>query len=141
MCEKGEDLMKPSQHIDKMHAQTKEKKKKYRLRLTTSIISVRWLVLQGCAFRGHDESPSSLNRGNFLELVKAFAKMNPELDEVVLENALKNAQYIASEIQKEILHIMGNRVRQMICEEVRDIFVFLLMKHKTYLNESKWPLS
>ncbi|XP_075492568.1 uncharacterized protein LOC142530629 [Primulina tabacum] len=63
---------------------------------------VRWLALQGCAFRGNDVSLSSSNRGNFLELVKAFAKMNTEIDEVVLENAPKNAQYIAPEIQKVI---------------------------------------
>ena len=42
--------------------------------------------------------------------MKAFAKINTEIDEVVLENAPKNAQYIAPEIQKDILHIMANRV-------------------------------
>ena len=91
MCmRKGEDLMRQSQHIEKvMHAQTKEEKKNNCLLLRTSIISVRWLALQGCTFRGHDESPSSSNRGNFLEFVKAFAKMNTEIDEVVLENAPK----------------------------------------------------
>ncbi|XP_073131498.1 uncharacterized protein [Henckelia pumila] len=122
MCErKAENLMKPSQHIDNvMHAQSREEKEKNRLRLRTSIVTVRWLALQGCAFRGNDESLSSSNRGNFLELVKAFAKMSTKIDKVVLENAPKNAQYIAPEIQKEILHIMANRVRLMIREEVRD---------------------
>ncbi|XP_042452577.1 zinc finger MYM-type protein 1-like [Zingiber officinale] len=112
MCErKTENLMRPSRHIDNvMHAQSKEEKEKNRLRLRTSIVTVRWLALQGCAFRGNDESLSSSNRGNFLELVKAFAKMSTEIDKVVLENAPKNAQYIAPEIQKEILHIMANRV-------------------------------
>ncbi|XP_075524471.1 uncharacterized protein LOC142556855 [Primulina tabacum] len=129
MCERrAENLMRPSQHIDKvMHAQSKEEKEKNRLRLSTSIVAVRWLALQGCAFRGNDESLSSSNRGNFLELVKAFAKMNIEIDEVVLENAPKNAQYIASEIQKEILHIMANRVRQMVREEVGDKYFCILV--------------
>ena len=63
-------------------------------------LSVQWLALQDRAFRGHDESPSSSNCGNFLELLKAFAKMNTKIDEVVLENALKNARYIAPKIQK-----------------------------------------
>ena len=122
MCvRKAEDLMRPSQHIDKvMHAQTKMEKEKNRLRLRTLIINIKWLALQGCAFRGHDESPSSSNHENFLELVRDFTKMNTEIDEVVLENAPKNAQYIAPKIQKEILHIMANRVRQMIREEVGD---------------------
>ncbi|XP_075521436.1 uncharacterized protein LOC142554657 [Primulina tabacum] len=129
MCERrAENLMRPSQHIDKvMHAQSKEEKEKNRLRLSTSIVAVRWLALQGCAFRGNDESLSSSNRGNFLELVKAFAKMNIEIDEVVLENAPKNSQYIAPEIQKEILHIMANRVRQMVREEVGDKYFCILV--------------
>ncbi|XP_075494879.1 uncharacterized protein LOC142532472 [Primulina tabacum] len=129
MCERrAENLMRPSQHIDKvMHAQSKEEKEKNRLRLSTSIVAVRWLALQGFAFRGNDESLSSSNRGNFLELVKAFAKMNIEIDEVVLENAPKNAQYIAPEIQKEILHIMANRVRQMVREEVGDKYFCILV--------------
>ncbi|XP_075521536.1 uncharacterized protein LOC142554745 [Primulina tabacum] len=129
MCERrAENLMRPSQHIDKvMHAQYKEEKEKNRLRLSTSIVAVRWLALQGCAFRGNDESLSSSNRGNFLELVKAFAKMNIEIDEVVLENAPKNAQYISPQIQKEILHIMANRVRQMVREEVGDKYFCILV--------------
>ncbi|XP_075499096.1 uncharacterized protein LOC142537471 [Primulina tabacum] len=129
MCERrAENLMRPSQHIDKvMHAQSKEEKEKNRLRLSTSIVAVRWLALQGCAFRGNDESLSSSNRGNFLELVKAFAKMNIEIDEVVLENAPKIAQYIAPEIQKEILHIMANRVRQMVREKVGDKYFCILV--------------
>ncbi|XP_073315871.1 uncharacterized protein [Primulina huaijiensis] len=129
MCERrAENLMRPSQHIDKvMYAQSKEEKEKNHLRLSTSIVAVRWLALQGCAFRGNDESLSSSNRGNFLKLVKAFAKMNTEIDEVVLENAPKNAQYIAPEIQKEILHIMANRVRQMVREEVGDKYFCILV--------------
>ncbi|XP_073051185.1 uncharacterized protein [Primulina eburnea] len=129
MCERRADnLIRPSQHIDKvMHAQSKEEKEKNRLRLSTSIVAVRWLALQGCAFRCNDESLSSSNRGNFLELVKAFTKMNIEIDEVVLENAPKNAQYIAPEIQKEILHIMANRVRQMVREEVGDKYFCILV--------------
>ncbi|XP_042380193.1 zinc finger MYM-type protein 1-like [Zingiber officinale] len=129
MCERmAENLMRPSQHIDNViHVQAKEEKEKNRLRLRTSIVTVRWLALQGCAFRGNDESLSSSNRGNFLELVKAFAKMSTEINEVVLENAPKNAQYIAPDIQKEILHIMANRVRQMIRKEVGDkVFCILV---------------
>ncbi|XP_073119620.1 uncharacterized protein [Henckelia pumila] len=115
MCErKAENLMRPSQHIDNvMHAQSREEKEKNCLHLRTSIVIVRWLALQGCAFRGNDESLSSSNRGNFLELVKAFAKMSTKIDKVVLENTPKNAQYIAPEIQKEILHIMANRVKKI----------------------------
>jgi hypothetical protein len=49
----AEDLIKASRHIDKvLNAQTVEEVQKNRLRLTTTIESVRWLSLQACAFRG-----------------------------------------------------------------------------------------
>ncbi|XP_022856997.1 zinc finger MYM-type protein 1-like [Olea europaea var. sylvestris] len=116
-----EDLMKPTQHIDKvMHSVSNEEKQKNRLRLKTTIMSVKWLALQGYSFRGHDESPSSLNRGNFIELVDAFAKMNIEVGKVVLSNAPKNATYTSPDIQKENLSIMANRLRQGIRMEIGD---------------------
>ncbi|XP_075524545.1 uncharacterized protein LOC142556946 [Primulina tabacum] len=42
-------------------------------------------------------------------------------------NAPKNAQYIAPEIQKEILHIMANRVRQMVREKVGEKYLCILI--------------
>ncbi|XP_022852078.1 uncharacterized protein LOC111373745 [Olea europaea var. sylvestris] len=44
----------------------------------TSIKSVRWLAFQGLGFRGNDESPSSRNRGNFIQLIKCVAGLNPD---------------------------------------------------------------
>jgi len=35
------------------------------IRLRTSIKAVRYLLNQGLAFRGHDESEESTNKGNF----------------------------------------------------------------------------
>ncbi|XP_052189870.1 uncharacterized protein LOC127799688 [Diospyros lotus] len=112
MCERrAKDLMRPSQHIDKvMHIVMREEVERRRLRVKTSFRSVQWLAFQGCAFRGHDESSSSLNRVNFIEM-----------------NAPQNAQYIAPSIQKEMLHIMANRVRRMIREEVRDEYFCILV--------------
>ena len=72
-----------------------------------SLCTYRWLTFQGCPFRGHDESPDSLNRGNFLEMVKLLASYNTEVNEVVLENAPKNAKYTSPDVQKEILSILA----------------------------------
>ncbi|XP_022851516.1 zinc finger MYM-type protein 1-like [Olea europaea var. sylvestris] len=129
MCERrAKDVMKPSQHIDKvMHTVSNLEVEKRRLRLKTSIRSVRWLSFQSCSFRGHDESPVSLNSENFLEMIKILAETNTEIDQVVLKNAPKNAQYIAPSIQKEILHIMVNRVRMMIREEIGDEYFCILV--------------
>nr|XP_011463637.1 PREDICTED: zinc finger MYM-type protein 1-like [Fragaria vesca subsp. vesca] len=93
---------------------------KNRLRLKTTIESVRYLAYQGCAFRGHDESVDSRNRGNCVELIKHTAKFSPEVAKVVLENAPKNATYISPRIQKQVLNILANKVRKHIRDEVGD---------------------
>jgi hypothetical protein len=90
------------------------------LRLKASIDSVQWLALQGCAFRGHDESLDSINRGNFVELVKLVSTYDHKVARVVLENAPRNAKYTSPTIQKEILHIIASKVRDAIREEIGD---------------------
>jgi len=76
------------------------------------------LALQACPFRGHDESLDSLNRGNFLEMVKLLASYNTEVNEVVLENTPKNAKYTSPYVQKEILSILARKVQKSIREEI-----------------------
>jgi len=76
------------------------------------------LTFQGCPYRGHDESPDSLNRGNFLEMVKLLASYNTEVNEVVLENAPKNAKYTSPDVQKKILSILARKVQKSIREEI-----------------------
>ncbi|XP_057535225.1 uncharacterized protein LOC130813405 [Amaranthus tricolor] len=83
-----------------------------------SVNAVRWLACQNCTFRGDDESISSRNRGNFLELIKYAALYNDEVKKVVWENAPRNASYTPSTIQKEIFHIFASKVK----EEVRKKF-------------------
>jgi hypothetical protein len=135
----AEDLMKVSRHIDKvLNAQTVEEVQKNWLRLTTTIESVRWLSLQACAFRGHDESSASNNRDNFLEMIRLMGRLNVDIDDVVLEKAPKNAKYTSPTIQKEILHILANKVRKKICEEVRDAkFCILVDKAKDASNKEQ----
>lgn len=119
--EKWNNLVNTSQHIDKvMNKVTSQEILDNRLRLKISIESIKWLAMQGCAFRGHDESIHSTNRGNFIELIKLQARANEEIASLVLENAPQNAKYTSSKIQKELLHILANKVRNMIREEVRD---------------------
>ncbi|XP_042443838.1 zinc finger MYM-type protein 1-like [Zingiber officinale] len=116
-----QDLMKPKQNIDKvLNAQSTEEIIKNRLRLKATIEGLLWLATQGCSFRGHDESKSSLNRGNFIELLKFQAHLNDEIAKVVLHNAPQNARYTSPQIQKEILHILANKVRTMIRDKLGD---------------------
>ncbi|XP_073119671.1 uncharacterized protein [Henckelia pumila] len=115
------NLMNIPCHIDKViNAQSSEEKQKNRLRLTTTIESIRWLTLQACALRGHDESPASKNRGNFIEMIKFMEKMNESIGDIVLEKAPKNAKYTSPDIQKDILNIISNQVRTKIRKEIGD---------------------
>ena len=90
--------------------------------------------MQACAFRGHDESSGSSNRGNFIEMLKYLASIIENIAEVVLENAPGNAKYMSLDIQKEILNILATRVRNKIREEIGDA-KFCILVHEM-LNES-----
>nr|XP_023922400.1 zinc finger MYM-type protein 1-like [Quercus suber] len=116
-----DDLKNYPRHIDKLiKKQTSKELENNRLRLKTSVECARWLAFQACAFRGHDESLDSKNRGNFIELIKFTSIFNDKIASVVLENAPGNAKYTSPTIQKEILHILASNVRNAICEEIGD---------------------
>ena len=114
-----DDLLLQSQHIKKVfNRQSEQIIANNRLRLKTSIMVVRWLTFQACAFRGNDECIDSLNKGNFIELIEFLASCSPNISNVVLQNAPGNAQYISSRIQKEILYIFARKVCDTISEEI-----------------------
>ncbi|XP_057760203.1 uncharacterized protein LOC130980557 [Arachis stenosperma] len=111
--------MAHSKHIDKvLDRHSDETIANNRVRLKISIDAIRWLSFQACAFRGNDESPGSLNRTNFIELIKLLASCNQNVNNVVLKNAPRNAQYISLGVQKDILHIFARKVRATIREEI-----------------------
>ncbi|KAL9659333.1 hypothetical protein QQ045_024138 [Rhodiola kirilowii] len=88
-----------------------------RLRLKTSIEVARWLAFQTCAFICNDESDSSSNRGNFIELLRYFANLNSDVAKV-LDNAPRNASYTSPKIQKQILQVLVIKVKKFIREEI-----------------------
>jgi hypothetical protein len=93
-------LMNQPCHIENVIAEKdKEKIERNRLRLKVSIAAVKWLTLQACAFRGHDETLQSKNKGNFLEIVDLLAEFNPEIAKVVGGNAPYNSKYTKSQVQ------------------------------------------
>ncbi|KAL6584269.1 hypothetical protein OROMI_003558 [Orobanche minor] len=117
----SENLLNQATHIENVILkQNEEEVRKNRLRLKTTVDVIRWLTYQACALRGHDESSSSKNRGNFLELLHLLASYNDEVAKVILHNAPYNSKYTSGEIQKEILSILANKVRKHIRSEVGD---------------------
>ncbi|KAL5794981.1 hypothetical protein ACOSP7_003575 [Xanthoceras sorbifolium] len=114
-------LKDSSRHIDKvMNTVSQQEILQNRLRLKTSLETVKWLAMQGCAFRGNDESINSTNRGNFIEMLKYAGRVNEEIAGIILQNSPQNAKYTSPRIQKELLNILANEVRAKIREEVGD---------------------
>ncbi|XP_074293713.1 uncharacterized protein LOC141620851 [Silene latifolia] len=110
-----EDFLNQGQHIPNVYAkQTPREIANNRLRLANSINALRWLAVQGLAMRGRDESESSSNRGNFLELLKYQASFSTN----VVSNRSKNATYTSPDIQIEILQILAEKVKRAIKEEI-----------------------
>ncbi|XP_066382746.1 uncharacterized protein [Miscanthus floridulus] len=86
--EKYSLFVKKGTKIDTVIEKVSEKDRvDYKARLTYSLRCLRFLLHQGLACRGHDETEESNNRGNFLELLNWLAGNNEEVHKVVLKNA------------------------------------------------------
>ncbi|XP_066334370.1 uncharacterized protein [Miscanthus floridulus] len=99
-------------NIDKW---SEEELRLYKKRLTYSLRCIKFLLHQGLAFRGHDESEESSNRGNFIELLKFLAGNSEEVNKYVLNNApddttslsLKKAIEVLLRRDKDILNAIS----------------------------------
>ena len=105
---------------DKIVKVDNEERRLYKIRLTYSLRCLRFLLQQGLAFRGHDESEESSNRGNFIELLKWLAANNEEVDKFVLKNAPGNCTLTSPDIQKEIIQCCAMETRDQIIKEIGD---------------------
>lgn len=107
--------------------QSEQQKADHRLRLTASIETMRFLAHQGLAFRGHDKSKESFNRGNFLELLTLLNQHSIDYQRVCLDRAPKNATMTSPDIRKDILRAMASCVREHIVKQISDRFFCLLI--------------
>ncbi|KAK4286432.1 hypothetical protein QN277_002989 [Acacia crassicarpa] len=124
----AKDLMNRNQHIDIVMSDISDKAKHdYRIRLNGSIQCIQYLIRQGLAFRGHDETDASMNQGNFVELVKFLCESNEEVNNVSLNNAPENLKMIAPSIQKDITHVAASLVTRAIISDIGDNFFSILV--------------
>ncbi|CAN6552117.1 unnamed protein product [Malus baccata var. baccata] len=89
-------------------------------------MSERRLVV-GLAFRGHDESATSSNRGNYLELLQFLVDNDDIVREVVMENAPGNLKLLAPSIQKEIVNSCAVETLDAIMDGLKDGFFSILV--------------
>ncbi|XP_066395775.1 uncharacterized protein [Miscanthus floridulus] len=81
--EKYIGFMNPKVAIDyNIDKWSEEELRLYKKRLTYSLRCIKFLLHQGLAFHGHDESEESSNRGNFIELLKFLAGNSEEVNKM-----------------------------------------------------------
>ncbi|CAN6560065.1 unnamed protein product [Malus baccata var. baccata] len=83
--------------------------------------------ITGLAFRGHDESLNSSNRGNYIELMQFLADHNEKVRKIVFENAPKNLKYTSSDIQNDLVHACVIETINVITKDIEGTFFSLLV--------------
>ena len=95
------DLMNQSQHIDRVVRNfTSEQIANNRVRLKASIDVVRHLALQAIAFRGRDESSTSINQENFLTTLDLMVGYNNNVVEIMAKAPKKCHLHIISDSKR-----------------------------------------
>ncbi|KAH7688385.1 Ribonuclease H-like protein [Dioscorea alata] len=117
-CEDFKNQRQSVSHIFSSHS--REMEIAYRARVTAVLRVIRFLLLQGLAFRGHDESSSSTNRGNFLEMLNWYGTEVESVGRVIKENAPGNNQMTSPQIQKELVRACAQETTRAIIDEIGD---------------------
>ncbi|BFG20826.1 hypothetical protein CerSpe_071000 [Prunus speciosa] len=125
---KCQALMNEKQHIENVfHKHSHQSRIDYRIRLNASVDCIRFLLRQGLAFRGHDESEDSSNQGNFLELLQFLVDHNEEVRAVALKNAPENLKVTSPKIQKDIVNAAAVETTDAIIRDMGDAFFSILV--------------
>ncbi|CAA0836300.1 TTF-type zinc finger protein with HAT dimerisation domain [Striga hermonthica] len=98
----------------------KDSEKRYKTRLTTALDSAKYLIKQGLSFRGHDESSSSLNKGNYLEMIDSNKEKNEDVRIAFDELCPENAKMVSPDIQKDLVRAYAQEVTKVIMGEIGD---------------------
>ena len=106
--------------------------------LKTEIWAIMFCATQKIALCGHREGMSSNNKGSFLELIDLLAMYDPVVRDL-LAHGPHNAQYTSHTIQNQLVHILGQKVRNHICDLVHSAGVFSIIvdESKDMLNKSR----
>jgi hypothetical protein len=75
--------------------------------------------MQGHSFRGHDESDSSLNKGNYREMIDWYKDKKEDVRIAFEELCPENCQMLAPSIQKDLAKCCAQEVTQVIMGEMQ----------------------
>ena len=119
--------MKENQHIQSVFVkQSNQDKIEYQVQLNGIVDCIRFLLCWGLAFRGHNESQDSSDKGNFLELLQFLANHNESINEV-LQKAQKNCKLTHYEIQKDIMNVVAHETSKAIIKDLDNGFFSILV--------------
>jgi hypothetical protein len=99
----------------------------YKARLKIMLGIARFLLLQALAFHGHDESRTSKNKGNFLEMLDWYRKKDPKAALVTGENAPGNNQMSCLKVQKDLVRACAEETSELIKSEIGDHWFAVLV--------------
>ncbi|KAL6645705.1 hypothetical protein ACP70R_017313 [Stipagrostis hirtigluma subsp. patula] len=102
-----------------MSSGSNKKDEKYRARMIIILGVARFLLLQAHAFRGHDETESSTNKGNFLEMLRWYKEKDKKAAEL-FSSAAKNSQMTCHKIQKDLCKACAQQTTKAIIEDIGD---------------------
>ena len=103
----------------KFRVYIKESEILYKIHLTASLDCARYLIAQGEAFCGHDESSTSINKGNFLELLDWYKNKKEDVKEA-FDKGAGNSQMTCSDIQKDLAACCAIEVTKVIKNAIGD---------------------
>ncbi|XP_040275768.1 zinc finger MYM-type protein 1-like [Bufo bufo] len=124
--------------IDAQTISTMEtEKKKWRDILHRLLDITLFLAKQNLAFRGHKEDESSLNKGNFLEMVEMLSKYDPVLKEHLIKlkqhicKVNMSVSYLSPQTQNEFISVLANHVKAKIVTDIKSAKYFGIMFDST----------
>ena len=86
---------------------------------------------QNIGLQGHCENEKSLNKGSFLEILNIVARHDIIVKDR-LQTGPRNVVYTSAEIQNTLLNLLGNKVRETICNGAKAASVYSVL-----VDESK----
>ena len=100
-----------------LSSQINKDQKIRRKMLLITLSSLKFLVRQGLAIRGHEEM-----EGNLMQLLLLQAERCPDL-----KRCIHDKQYLSGEIANEFIALMGNAVLRALLSEIREVNMFSLI--------------
>ncbi|CAN6175040.1 unnamed protein product [Urochloa humidicola] len=91
----------------------------YETRLASTLRCSRFLLKQGMPFRGHDETATSLNKGNLLELIDFLKDNNEEVRDAYDRGGL-NCKMTSHMVQKDLARCCAEEITEAIMTEIGD---------------------